>query len=277
MRNFGKSENATQVCRNEIWGYDEEKDLIFIVKSSALYAYKAPVFSPDGKSIAYIQSAPIELGIGSPRLEALQDKGSTEIWVMDLDTKKEYRLTDSRWNINIVSDKVFKNWFYFTPHLEWSPDGLFIHAIYHGQTPNGEFTAEHLIIDVLERKTSQLFSSDYISNAFFTWIDSGNDYVYFDSNRYFHGSVTGVSNEISKKDFETLLPKDNSKCDSLVEAELMDTKLFGIPFYSVSNRQFISDTKQIWKINPTTCELSILFSRTDDGAETYIIENMDGK
>ncbi len=165
--NFGESESASRTCRNEIWGYDEEKKLMFVVKSSELYGYQAPVFSPDGRFIAYIRLAPIELGIGSPGLDEIQNKGSTDIWVLDLDTKKEYQLTDSRWSINMVSDKVFQNWFYFTPQLEWSADGRFIHAIYHGQNPDGKYIAEHLIINVLDRKTSQLFSSDYNSDAFF--------------------------------------------------------------------------------------------------------------
>ena len=275
--NLGEAESMSQVCRNEIWGFDEEKELLFLVKSSELYDFKAPVISPDGRFITYIRSAPIELGIDSPGLEMIQNKGITEIWLIELETKTERQLTDSRWSINMISDKVFQNWFYFTSQLEWSADGRFLYAVYHGQNPDGEFVAEHLIIDVLDRKTSQLFSSDYNSDAFFTWTDYGNDYIYFDSSRYYRGSVTNTLNEISKAEFDLLLPKVFAKCDSVIEAQLNETVLFGTPFNSISNRQLISDTKQIWKINPTTCELSLLLNRSDYHIETYIIESMDSK
>ncbi len=270
------NEGEEPIGLHEIWSFDFENQVLSILHSSKDYDYEAPSVSPDSKFIAYIRSSPIEVGLGSPFLSEIENKGSTEIFLMDINGAGEKMLTESRWRIKTVSDRTQADWFYYSPELDWSPDGLYIHAIYHGLQNEDEYTSEHIIINTKSGEVKQLFTAGDSSGSFFQWLDSECEYVYFDSDKYFQGAVGSEVMNITKTEFERLIPIRILSCEQSVRTALEEQKHNSSFFYSRKDERIIYDSKNVWMIDQTTCKITLLFSLDDHSQSRYRIVDVDG-
>jgi hypothetical protein len=106
---------------DQIWYASYPYDEFHLILSDPSIDYKFPTWSPSGNWIAYVESNPIEIQVGSDQVPT-DNKGSDSVWIMRPDGSDKRRVSDyvsrvdSLWVDSCYTASYIKN----AP--KWSPD-----------------------------------------------------------------------------------------------------------------------------------------------------------
>jgi len=132
----------------------------FVLNDSQI-DYRDPVWSPDGKWIAFVVSQPYRRPTGSSQSYA-NEKGSDSIWIARPNGSDMHQVSSTLPSEIDFNQFSCQSPFGIASAPRWSPDGKYIAFLYHHvQQDGGNIVLDYYLVDLISGKTTVLMENQW--------------------------------------------------------------------------------------------------------------------